>query len=104
MIYEDSRFHLPNLYTLQNGNTFYGSYCGLRFRVAPAPEKGEDGEIGGTVTPLVWYGERCLEESEAVAEATFPLNAEGYQQVLDWLDGEYERMKSTEQHLNATGV
>lgn len=93
MIYEDPRFFLSNLYTLQNGNTFYGSYRGLRFCVKPAPEKGEDGEITGTVTTVVWYGEKCLEESESVDEATFPLDADGRQQILDWLDEQYGMMK-----------
>lgn len=92
MIDQDSRFYLPNLYTFQNGNTFYGSFCGLRFRVTPQTEKGEQDEIVGTLNPLVWYGERCLEESEPVAEASFPLTSEGYQQVLSWLDEQYQQM------------
>ncbi len=95
MIYEDPKFYLPNLHTLQNGNHFYGSYCGLRFFVDPAPEKGEDGEMTGTVTAVVWYGERCLEESEAVDEATFPLDEAGRQQILDWLDAQYGKMNRT---------
>lgn len=93
MIYEDERFYLPNLYTLQNGNNFYGSYRGLRFCVKSAPEKGDDGEIAGTVTTLVWYGEKCLEESEVVEEAVFPLSEDGYQQVLSWLDQQYHVMQ-----------
>lgn len=93
MICEDERFYLPNLYTLQNGNNFYGSYRGLRFCVKSAPEKGADGEIGGTVTTLVWYGEKCLEESEVAEEAAFPLSEAGYQQVLSWLDRQYHVMR-----------
>lgn len=97
MIYDDPRFFLSNLYTLQNGNTFLGSYRGLRFRVKPAPEKGDDGEIHGTVAALVWYGEKCLEETEEiVAEAEFELSEEGRQQVMDWLDAQYNQMKKTE--------
>lgn len=94
MIDQDSRFYLPNLYTFQNGNTFYGSFCGLRFRVTPQTEKGEDDIITGTLTPLVWYGPCCLEESEPVAEATFPLTTEGYQAVIAWLDGQYQLMQA----------
>ena len=39
----------------------------------------------------VWYGEYCMEESEIVASACFPMNQTGYERVLQWLDGQYQR-------------
>ena len=69
-------FFLPNLLTFTNGNTFLGSFRGLRFRVKPGTE-GEGDEAREVLACLCWYGEYCLEESEVAAEASFPLTAEG---------------------------
>ncbi|MCD8190058.1 MAG: hypothetical protein LUD78_07540 [Clostridiales bacterium] len=84
MISEDERFYLPNLYTFQNGNGFYGSYQGLRFFVNP-----EEGDEGKMLACQVWYGEYCLAESQVVDTARFPLDAAGYADVLTWLDKQY---------------
>lgn len=89
MITEDSFFYFPNLYTFQNKNAFYGSFRGLRFYVKPG-ERGEGEELRKVFQCCVWYGEYCLEESEVVAEADFPLDAEGHAQVIKWLDEQYQ--------------
>ena len=88
MISSDSHFYLPNLYTFQNGNGFYGSYRGLRFFISP--EEGEDGKVFDC---KVWYGEFCLAESQVVDTAAFPLDEEGYQAVLHWLDVQYHKLE-----------
>ena len=93
MLREHPRFFLPNLLTFTNGNTYLGSFLGLRFRVKPATE-GEGEDKRDVLACLTWYGENCLEESEIVSEASFPLTAEGRERVIDWLEGEYEKMLS----------
>jgi hypothetical protein len=93
MITEDTRFYLPNLYTFQNGNSYYGSYRGLRFFLESA--KQDDQPIFDC---KVWYGEYCLEESQVVDTAVFPMDEEGHQSVLHWLDAQYNKM------LNAANV
>lgn len=87
MIFEHPQFYLPNLYTFQNQNAFYGSFHGLRFLITPT--KQDEQSVFDCQT---WYGEFCLEESEVVDRATFPMNETGYQQVLEWLDAQYHKM------------
>lgn len=98
MLCDSERFYLPNLHTFQNENVFYGSFGDLRFRVRSEKRTPEDGgeEQWGMAT-LSWLGEYCLEESEVLAEAWFPMTEAGYQQVLDWLDGEYVRLCPAQQ-------
>ena len=98
MLCESNGFYLPNLHTFQNENVFYGSFWGLRFRVQSTkakPEGAEEEQWGMAV--LSWYGEYCLTESEVAAEDWFPMTEEGYQQVLDWLEGQYAQMLQTQQ-------
>ena len=85
MLREHHSFFLPNLLSFTNGNTYLGSFLGLRFRVKPVND--ED-----TLECLTWYGEFCLEDSEVAAEASFPLTAEGREQVIDWLEEQYALM------------
>ena len=85
MLREHHSFFLPNLLSFTNGNTYLGSFLGLRFRVKPVND--ED-----TLECLTWYGEYCLEDSEGAAEASFPLTAEGREQVIDWLEEQYALM------------
>lgn len=85
MLREHHSFFLPNLLSFTNGNTYLGSFLGLRFRVKPVND--ED-----TLECLTWYGEYCLEDSEVAAEASFPLTAVGREQVIDWLEEQYALM------------
>ena len=92
MLRDSACFYLPNLYTFQNGNTFIGSFQGLRFRVKPGKE-GEGEAERPVLSALVWYGEYCLERSEVQAEAGFPLTEEGRDALLDWLEAEFLRFR-----------
>ena len=85
-IRESHNFFLPNLLTFTNGNTYLGSFQGLRFRVKPTKDESEQ----DILACLCWYGEYCLEESEIAAEASFPLDEAGREQVIDWLQQQYE--------------
>lgn len=89
MITDHPHFYLPNLYTFQNKNTFYGSLDELRFRVA----YGEEEESGiAQLQVCTWTGEYCLAESKVEAEAAFPLDPEGYQALLEWLGNAYRQV------------
>lgn len=96
MLREHHSFFLPNLLSFTNGNTYLGSFLGLRFRVKPDTE-GEGGQAREVLACLCWYGEYCLEESEVEARASFPLDAEGREQVIDWLEEQYARMPKPRQ-------
>ena len=67
----------------------------MRFRVKPTTE-GEGDEAREVLACLCWYGEYCLEESQVAAEASFPLSAEGREQVIDWLEEQYFAMPKPE--------
>ena len=95
MLREHSFFFLPNLLSFTNGNTYLGSFLGLRFRVKPTTEE-EGDEAKEVLACLCWYGEYCLEESQVAAEASFPLSAEGREQVIDWLEEQYLAMQKPE--------
>lgn len=93
MITEDSFFYLPNLYTFQNGNAFYGSFRGLRFYVEVvenAPELHLETDAARALRAQVWLGEYCMEESEMLASVYFPLDEQGYESLLVWLDQQYQ--------------
>ena len=96
MLREHHSFFLPNLLSLTNGNTFLGSFQGLRFRVRPASRETEAGKRE-VLECLCWYGEFCLEESEIRAEAVFPLDTQGREQVIDWLEEQWLAMPKPEQ-------
>ena len=100
MLREHHRFFLPNMLTFTNGNTHLGSFLGLRYRIKPTSEE-KDGEKREVFACLVWYGEYCLEESEVVSEAVFPLTAEGREKVIDWLEQEWYIMDGLQKLENA---
>lgn len=101
MLCELEGFYLPNLHTFQNENVFYGSFGELRFRVRSEKRAVEDGgEEQWGMAVLSWRGEYCLEESEVLAEDWFPMTEAGYQQVLDWLDGQYVRLCAAPEQRN----
>lgn len=87
MISEHSDFYLPNLATFQNDNAWLGSFHGLRFRVKP--NFGGEENTSPTLEALVWYGELCLELSQVEAEAVFPMDENGYAELLKWLDEQF---------------
>ena len=93
MLREDPSFYLTNLHSWSNGNAFYGSLRAMRFLVKPTVlrDKGS-GELlpESHVEAQVWKGEYCLEESEVLAQAEFPLTEEGREQVIEWLEEQYK--------------
>lgn len=89
MLTDLDQFYLPNLYTFQNKNTFYGSLDELRFRVQP--RVGEEDQEDALMV-CTWTGEYCLAESEILDEASFPLDEDGYRQLLDWLEQAYHQV------------
>lgn len=89
MLTDLDQFYLPNLYTFQNKNDFFGSLDELRFRVHP--RVGEE-EQEDALTVCTWTGEFCLAESEILDQAAFPLDQAGYQQLLAWLEQAYHQV------------
>lgn len=93
MLREDPGFYLTNLHSWSNGNAFYGSFRIMRFLVKPtAVRDKESGELKpeSKVEAFVWKGEYCMEESEILNQAEFPLTEEGREQVIEWLEEQYK--------------
>lgn len=79
-------FDIPKTFYFQSGNTHTGSRKHLRYRVEPA-----DGEL----RTAVWRQDLCyeiaLERGLIEAEAAFPLSDEGFEQMLEFLQSEYDK-------------
>jgi len=69
--------YVPVLHFFENGNPFTGSFGLLRFFLKPDAE---------TINAKVWHGVFCMEKSEIEQERTFPLTAEGRDELIAWLN------------------
>ena len=80
----------PNIprYTYFKAKTVYtGSKGDMRFRIEPFDE----------IKVYIWHSKMCFEKSEIDAEATFPQSAEGYEQMINYLE-EYSEKDETSKH------
>lgn len=93
MLREEPGFYLTNLHSWINGNAFFGSFREMRFLIRPSvsldKETGEP-KPESKVTACIWKGEYCMEESEILRQAEFPLTEAGREQVIDWLEEQYK--------------
>ncbi len=69
-------FDIPRIYYFESNNTFTGSRKDFNFKIVP------DGELKVST----WHGFLCSELADMEQEACFPLNQEGFDQMLRWLD------------------
>lgn len=80
---------LPTLHTFAMNNPFTGS-CGLfRFRVVPNVVMATPKEVDFAASSIhaeYWHGLYCYEKSQMEGEKTFPMSAEGRQEMLQWLE------------------
>lgn len=79
-----NQFDIPKLFYFEAGNVHTGSRKHLRYRVDPADNQ---------LKIEVWRKDLCYElvQGGIEAEATVPLTEEGFQQMLDFLQAEYEK-------------
>lgn len=79
-------FDIPKVFYFEVGNVHSGSRGKLRYRVKPA-----DGELHIDV----WREDICYELAQErgviAASAAYPVSEEGFQQMLDFLQAEYDR-------------
>ena len=89
-------FDIPKVFYFEVGNVHTGSWKHLRYRVEPA---------AGMLQIEVWRQDLCYEivkeRGEIEGSASYPVSEEGFQQMLDYLQAEYEKPiekpKSTEE-------
>lgn len=79
-------FDIPKVFYFQSGNVHTGSRGALRYRVEPAD---------GILHIAVWREDICYELAQergiVTGEAEFPVDEDGFQQMLDHLQAEYEK-------------
>lgn len=77
-------FDIPKIFYFEAGNVHTGSRKHLRYRVDPAENQ---------LKVEVWRKDLCYELVQDAIEATetFPQTEEGFQQMLDFLQAEYDK-------------
>lgn len=77
-------FDIPKLFYFEAGNLHTGSRGALRYRILPAAPQ---------LYVEVWCKDLCYELVQDAIEAAgdFPLTETGFQQMLDFLQAEYEK-------------
>lgn len=83
------------------GQPFFGSYLGMRYRIARDPlknvygkskEEKEDGKLTAMIWPEPFSYEFVKEEDKRQAE--FPYTKEGKKEAIAWLNEQYIQQKS----------
>ena len=83
-----NKIYLPTLHTFAMNNIFTGS-CGLfRFKIVPSVTmNGKEVDFdNSSMKAEYWHGQFCYEKSEMEGEKTFPLSAEGREELISWLE------------------
>ena len=80
--------YLPTLHTFAMENTFTGS-CGMfRFKVTPQVQKiGKEVDFeNSSMQAEFWHGLFCYEKSVIEGCEIFPMNQEGREALITWLE------------------
>ena len=90
-------FDIPKVFYFEVGNVHSGSRKHLRYRVDPAD---------GILHIDVWRQDLCFElvqeRGELEGHAEYPVTEEGFQQMLDYLQAEFEKPLPPEKKLGGT--
>ena len=74
---------IPTLSFWENGNSWYGSKGLARFFIKPEKPEGEETP---QLSVQLWRGPLCMDLSEILSTAQFPVSEEGIQQTTIWLE------------------
>lgn len=88
-------FDIRRLEFYKNKNTFTGSCDAFRYRIQPKDE-------------LFWcpFGNRMfvMMQAEEVQTVEFPLSEEGFSQVAEWLERQYQKQENTLHSEEEAGI
>lgn len=73
-------FDIRHIEYYQCKNTFTGSIGKFRYSIAP---------IDDVLKAQIWYGNKCIDVSEVVAQEEFPCSDDGLNSVAEWLEEQY---------------
>ena len=80
---------IPTLHTFAMKNSFTGSCGMLRFKIVPNVQMATPKEVdfeNSSITAEYWHGIFCYEKSEMEGKQTFPLSAQGREDMIRWLE------------------
>ena len=83
------RIFIPTLHTFAMNNIFTGSLGKFRFRAAPQIVMATPKEVDfekSTIHAEYWHGPYCNQKSTMEGERTFPLSAQGREDLIAWLE------------------
>lgn len=83
---------IPTLLFWENGNTWYGSCGQARFFIQPETPEGEDAP---RLSVQLWRGPMCMELSQILDRADFPVSSEGLTQTVEWLEEQSRRINDS---------
>lgn len=82
---ELEKMDIPLLEYFQSRNIYAGSYKSFNYKIFP----------GDSLRVVIWMGKFCLDQSEIIAEESFPIKTEedgsdefaqkGYENMLAWI-------------------
>ena len=75
-------FDLRNFYYYKCGNIFSGSLNNFNYKIIP-----KENELNF----LIWHGMLCSELAEIEIEKNFPLDEDGFANMIKWLESEYKK-------------
>lgn len=75
-------FDLRNFYYYKCGNIFSGSLNNFNYKIIPKENE---------LTVLIWHGMLCYELAEIEIEKNFPLDEDGFANMIKWLESEYKK-------------
>ena len=82
---------LPTLLFWENGNSWYGSCGQARFFIKPENSGGEEAP---QLRIQLWRGPLCMDLSEILDAAAFPVSEEGLRQATAWLEEQAEKLNN----------
>ena len=83
------KLFIPTLHSFAMNNIFTGSLGEFRFRAAPQIVMATPKEVDyekSTILAAFWHGPYCYEKSTMEGERTFPLSAQGREDMIAWLE------------------
>lgn len=75
-------FDLRNFYYYKCRNIFSGSLNNFNYKIIPKENE---------LTVLIWHGMLCSELAEIEIEKNFPLDEDGFANMIQWLENEYKK-------------
>ena len=85
MIHKFNQFEIPGIYYFEAKNYFTGSRKGMNFKIV---------SDGSEMTVTTWHGFLCSDLAEPEETNQFPVNQEGHDAMLAWLEEIWQKSRT----------